>query len=93
MTLVVVVFGLYVFFYHDGDFKDGGTEEKGSTKFALTGLELTTGGLLRRIMSPMLYHLNYPVPSKTGEPKKRQYKFCSYGIRTRNLLVPSHSTH
>ena len=65
--MLVVVLGLYVFFHHEGDFKDGGTEEKGSTKFAPTGLELTTVGLLRRIMSPMLYHLSYPVSCKAGD--------------------------
>ena len=61
-VVVVVVLGLYVFFHHEGDFKDGGTEEKSSTNFAPTELELTTAGLLRRIMSPMLYHLSYPSP-------------------------------
>ena len=44
-VVVVVVLGLYVFFHHEGDFKDGGTEEKGSTKFAQTGLEPATVGL------------------------------------------------
>ena len=47
--VVVVSFGLYVFFHHEGDFKDGGTNEKGSTKFAPTGFEpATLGSLVRR---------------------------------------------
>ena len=42
VVVVVVVLGLNVFFPHEGDFTDGGTEERGRTNFAPGGLEPTT---------------------------------------------------
>ena len=44
--VLAVVLGLYAFFHHEGDFKDGGTKEKGRTEFAPTGFEPATLGLL-----------------------------------------------
>ena len=52
------ILGLYVFFHHEGDFKDGGTEDEGRTKFASDGIK--THDLL--VTSPTLYPLSYPPP-------------------------------
>ena len=97
--VVVVVLGLYVFFHHEGEFKDGGTEEKGQYKICpagtrtcnrrITPYDYETDALPPELSRPQgfMSFSTMTMISKSRATRKGQYKICPDGTRTYNRRI------